>query len=247
MKLLVIVLCLLSERFLIHKISYKRFSWFSQYYQSIQQLLDEKRISNPTLRLLLTVLPIFLLVTFIYWLLHNCFWGVLGFLINLAVFYYCLGPHNVFYPITNNDSSEELVAGYLVKANEQLFSVIIWYLIAGPIAALLYRLISLCRDYAPIGQQATQITNVLEWLPARVTVLLYLLVGNFQAGVRQYVGFIFTKPELNNQMIQECGLLALDRIDTETVVTLPIAERIVEHATIVLLVFIALFIMVART
>lgn len=248
MKLFVIVLCLLSERFLIHSISYQRFSWFTQYYLSIKTLIDKYHFSEkPALMLALIVLPLTLVVGLVYWLTSSILFGLLALIANIVIFFYCLGPHNPFYPAIENNldsTDEEQVGLYLARVNDQLFSVIFWYIIGGPIAALALRLISLSQNIEQVALLAKGSTEILEWIPARLTVLLYLLVGNFQAGFKRLTQFLLAKPALNNQMLSECGLLAVRVSDSEPI-PMPVAESLVEHAVTVLLVLIALFTLVA--
>lgn len=59
MKLLVVVLCLLSERFLIHTASSQRFYWFGEYYLLIKNKIDNTRFfTNPWMILAATILSI---------------------------------------------------------------------------------------------------------------------------------------------------------------------------------------------
>ncbi|PWY54892.1 hypothetical protein DGG96_14845 [Legionella qingyii] len=243
MKLLVILLCLLSERFLIHSISYQRFYWFSDYCQKIKNVGDKHSVlNNPWALLALMIVPILLLVSIIYLLLHPIVFGLMGFLLSLVIFFYCLGPQNLFYPIVQSEvkSNQELVGDYFILVNRQLFSLVFWYIIAGPIGALAYRLITLCRDIHFVGEQANEITDLLEWIPARITVLLFLLVGNFQRGFSLFASYFLAKPDVNSDMLRECGLQAVKTNETEEI-PMPVAEGLVEHAIIVMLVFIALF------
>lgn len=247
MKLLVILLCLFSERFLIHAVSYRRFFWFGNYYQRIKNVAENNSyFVNPWALLALIVVPLVLVTAIIYGLLHGIFYGFMGFLLSLAIFFYCLGPQNVFYPVTQSDSESnaELVSDYFALVNRQLFSVVFWYIIAGPIAIVAYRLITLCRDINPVSLQASEVTDVLEWIPARLAVLMFLLVGNFQRGFNRFLSFVIAKPDYNNEMLRECGMLAV-RTNENDEVPMPVAEALVEHAIIVMLVLIALFTLIS--
>lgn len=249
MKLFVIVLCLLSERFLIHAISYQRFSWFDKYYSYIKNLCDTKQyVTQSPYFLLVVVGPLALVVLALYLILHPVLFGLLGLLANIAIFYYCIGPQNPFYPITETDADagfSDPSGLFLAKVNRQLFCTIFWYALAGPVAVLVYRLITLSESMSETKQTATQLSNILEWIPARLTVLLYLLVGNFQSGLKHLMPFLLAKPELNNHMLYECGLFSIRNTEEEPV-SMPIAETLVEHATIVLLVLIALVTLAGR-
>ncbi|HHF7374544.1 regulatory signaling modulator protein AmpE [Legionella bozemanae] len=243
MKLLVILLCLLSERFLIHSVSYQRFYWFFDYCQKIKMSTNKHSFfTNPWVLLVLIIIPIVLLVSIIYLLLHHLVFGLIGFLLSILIFFYCLGPQDVFYPIVQSDTrtNQELVGDYFVLVNRQLFSLVFWYIIAGPIGALAYRLITLCRDVNYVSEQANEITDLLEWIPARLTVLLFLLVGNFQRGFSSFTSFFLAKPDMNDDMLRVCGLLAVKTNEVEEI-PMPVAESLVEHAIIVMLVLIALF------
>lgn len=247
MKLLVILLCLFSERYLIHSMSYQRFFWFGDYYQRIKKLAENNSFfTNPWVLLVLIVIPLILLTGIIYGVLHGIFYGFMGFLLSIVLFFYCLGPQNVFYPLTQSDTenSNELAGDYFAMVNRQLFSVVFWYIIAGPIAVVAYRVIALCRDLSAVSLQASEVTDVLEWIPARLTVLMFLLVGNFQRGVMPFVNYMVAKPDFNNNMLRDCGLLAVRTNENEDVPML-VAESLVEHAIIVMLVFIALFTLIS--
>lgn len=248
MKLLVIVLCLLSERFLIHSAAYQRFYWFGDYYLFIKNLLDNKNLfTNPWMILVAILLPIILLTSIIYVLFHSIFFGFLGLILNMVLFLYCLGPQNAFYPLSEESlevSNNTLVGDYFVQVNRQLFSVIFWYIVAGPIAVLAYRLITLCCNISSVSKQSMLAADIIEWIPARISVLLFLLVGNFQRGFVPFVKLFFSLPELNDQILRNCGLQAV-RTSQSDEISLPVAENLVEHATIVFLVFIALFTLVA--
>lgn len=246
MKLMVIVVCLLSERFLMHSVSYQRFAWFGDYCHRITQFIEKNNyFTNPWFLLASITVPIILVTALVYFLLKGVLFGFVGLILSILIFFYCLGPQNAFYPLSEEGSpSNTQVRNYLAQVNTQLFAVLFWYILAGPIAALTYRVISLSQGISSVSEQAKEVSDVLEWLPARLTVLLYLLVGNFQRGFSLFSQFIFSNPNLNNQMLGECGLQAVRSNETEEV-SIPEAESLVEHAVIVLLVFIALFTLVA--
>lgn len=244
MKLLVIVLCLLSERFLVHVSSHNRFHWFSIYSKTMDKRLAKVALfSSPWVMLLLALLPMLLGFFIVFYLFSNWLFGFIGLLLNIVVFYVCMGPGNPFYPLRTSEKpvSETEIGNYLAQINGQLFAVIFWYIVLGPLAILAYRLISLSQNQDPVKLQALQITDILDWLPARMTVMLYLLVGNFQAGWRHFSKIFISPPENNHILLSECGLQALG---TESP-SMPRAESLVEHALIALLVLLACFTLVA--
>lgn len=248
MKLMIIVLCLFSERFLIHTFSFLRFSWFNDYVLFVKKSIDNHfTFNNPWMTLAAIVFPIIVLTSLVYLMFHSIFFGFVGLILSAALFFYCLGPQNAFYPpsdtgIDGNDS--EQIKNYLSLVNSQLFSVVFWYIVAGPIVVLTYRVISLCKTIDGVSEQSTQISDVLEWIPARITALLFLIVGNFQRGYTIFTQYFLAKPDDNDKMLGECGLQAV-RVDESDEIPMPSAEAMVEQAAVVLLVFIALFTLVA--
>ena len=248
MKLLVIVLCILSERYLVHAASYYRFHWFAAYSNSVTQKLPHNGLfANSFVALAALILPILIIVGIVLALFDNVLFGFISLLLNLLIFYYCLGPVNPFYPISlpEEDTESEAVAGrYFAKVNNQLFAVIFWFIVAGPLGALLYRLLSLCKSHEVAKPAAELLSGYLDWVCARITLMLYLLVGNFQKGFHYYMQMFLSSPRNNDEILETGGLLAARTSDVD-VVTLPYAQNFVEHALIVYLVFIAFFTLVA--
>lgn len=248
MKLLVILLCLLSERFLVHKASFNRFMWFSDYFNAINSRLPRIPVlANPYLLLLVMVLPILVITGLLLLLFSQIIFGFIYLILNLIIFYYCLGPDNIFYPTrstTTENAINQDAEHYFIAANGQVFAVIFWYILAGALGVLAYRLISLSRTQAAMASAAHVITNVLDWIPARLTVLLYLLVGNFQRGISFFTQQLLTSPDNNAKLLGQGGLLAASSQDNETI-SLTYAQSLVEHALVVYLVFLSFFTLVA--
>ena len=245
MELFVFVLCLMCERFLVHVSKHPRFDWFLGYANRVVLSLHTS-FSAPVI-LSCIILPILLCVILIFSVVGNVLFGLLGLVLNIIIFYYCIGPVNPFYSahvapaelLTDSDIGE-----YFTQANGQLFAVVFWYLMLGPVMVLAYRLISLAQRLASTHRLALKLINILDWLPARVSALLYLLVGNFQLGFRYYCKHFFTAPKANSVLLHHCGLAAI-YADDHVKQTMLHAETLVEHATIVFLVLIALCTMAA--
>lgn len=248
MELLVVVLCLLSERFLVHRSSHKRFHWFMAYSNGLLSMLHATfpRLSSNVI-IALIVLPVLFLAGFILHLVDHLLFGFVGLLVNIVLFYYCIGPANPFYPV-HAKSAEHLndddISNYLIQVNGELFAILFWYLVAGPLGILAYRLISLSRNLTIVDEKASGLLDLFDWLPVRMTTLLYLLVGNFQAGYHRFSKMFFSQPRKNKDMLSDCGMLALSR-ERRVQTTMLQAERLVEHATIVFLVLLALCTIVA--
>lgn len=77
--------------------------------------------------------------------------------------------------------------GVLVANNERLLGVIFWFVVLGPIGAVLFRLSSVLRDdllhscnsLASVVESARILHGILAWIPARLTAIGYALAGSF--------------------------------------------------------------------
>lgn len=248
MKLLVIVLSLLSERYLIHAFSQYRHCYLEQWMLWVKGKVPDQ---GSFFGLLMTMAAVFLPILFVLWallaLFGYIFYGVFYFLISLLVFYYCLGKENVFYPLKNADEApeEENAALYLAKANSLLFAPIFWFVALGPYGVLIYRLADLFRQ-SENRAEAAYLADGMEWVSARVLGIFYLLAGNFQKGFRTYTRSFFMSPQENAVFLSECGLLAAQDGEVSTV-SVDAARVLLEHALVVCLVFLAFFILAALT
>ncbi len=77
--------------------------------------------------------------------------------------------------------------GVLVGNNERLLGVIFWFVVLGPIGAVLFRMSSVLRDdlfkegesFVPVAESARILHGILAWIPARLTAVAYALAGSF--------------------------------------------------------------------
>ncbi len=70
------------------------------------------------------------------------------------------------------------------KSQTRYFAVVIWFMILGPAGALLYRLTNWYLEKQEHQGFAYKLNLILEWIPARITALAYLLAGDMGAGVK---------------------------------------------------------------
>ncbi|MCC5791121.1 MAG: hypothetical protein JJT82_00725 [Legionellaceae bacterium] len=243
MKLLVILLCLFSERFLVHGLSHVRFRWLGAYTEKMTTMLpDYAVLKKPLSQWIIVLLPLLLALAAVLYLTDAWLWGLVGFVVNLIVFYYCLGPDNAFYPPAAEllASGNEPASPYLANVNPQLFAPVFWYLLLGPVFLLFYRLNDLLRHYPAYNPYASITAAGIEWLPARITSLCYALAGHFQKGFSPFREHLWTPIGNNAQILQATGLAAIHPDDPDKAVNLPQAEELVEQALMVYLVLLAL-------
>lgn len=132
----------------------------------------------------------------------------LDWLIGLAVLLLCLGPRDLMgdlrrlradlgiggggpeslaaFGLTGTPTGETLAGALIREALVRLFGVVFWFVLLGPVGALLYRLTQLLAaredgEEDDFGLAVWQLQALLDWLPARLLAATGALIGNFDA------------------------------------------------------------------
>lgn len=212
---MVIVICLIAERFLLDHQELRQRRWLDTYnsWLAKQALPEWSRKGLPGL--LLLVLPPLLITALLQQLFDGALFGLLGLLFAAAMLLFCLGPVDLDTQVndyirsvdTEDDELQSQIAreiiedepptsepalsqavseGILYQANQRLFGVLFWFVLLGPLGALLYRIATLL----PRSEQANrdmdffltakQLEVILDWLPARITAICYAIAGSFE-------------------------------------------------------------------
>lgn len=101
----------------------------------------------------------------------------------------------------------------LWRSYEGFFAVIFWYLLLGPMAALAYRLLALCAEHAELEglrERAEQLRHAFDWLPVRVLLGSFALVGNFVAVNRALLHELLSWDMPARRLLADAGPLAAD-------------------------------------
>lgn len=121
--------------------------------------------------------------------------------------------------------AEKVKQVLLIKSCSGIIGVFVLFIILGPIGAAMFRLSCLLKDrYADVQTDFAKSVNdlyaILMWLPARVTVLCFALVGNFVDVVHSLKGISDLWQTDSDELLIETGIGALhecDLSDTEKV------------------------------
>ena len=119
--------------------------------------------------------------------------------------------------------------GLIYQWFKQVFVIVFWYLLAGPLAALFMRLLSLYEKREP-ESTSLQLLHVLEWLPARLLALTFSVAGNFTLCFKMWLKAMGdlgmpAATVLFKSSLAAIGLSAQELIDSST-------ERQVSHLEI---------------
>ncbi len=88
-------------------------------------------------------------------------------------------------PDSEQDMVQQVCTALLVNVNERLFAVIVWFALLGPLGALMYRLSWYYSEQSAMSDSgfraaSHQLHAILNWLPARLLVIAYAVVGSFE-------------------------------------------------------------------
>lgn len=96
------------------------------------------------------------------------------------------GPHA-------DPTHRTLLGALFIQSHERLFGVLLWFFVLGPPGAVLYRFASrlprILREAEPDSQAlrfAETLLDLLAWIPARITAVLYGLAGSFDDAIKAW-------------------------------------------------------------
>lgn len=158
-------------------------------------------------------------------------------------------PENV------EDNARDVTSAVLVQANERLFGVLFWFVLLGPVGAVMWRSSSLLQRYyrydGEFGLAAGWLFGVLSWLPARLLALGYALSGHFDAAVDGWKAAYRRHPvggEGSTMVLAETGMGALglseDAFTRTGCEPVQAAMRLVWRSLVIWIVIIALMTLV---
>ncbi len=187
----------------------RNFAWFRQW------LAHGAQQSSAAFGLVLSIGVPVLLCLIVQLALRGSLLGLASFAFALIVLFYCFGPRDLERDVEAVDKApdsdrrtqaaqvlragesdaplpfavEPLVEAAFDSALRRVFGAIFWFVLLGPVGALLYRLTQLLAfapDYAralPASQQALaeKFARALDWLPAHLVVLALALASDFDA------------------------------------------------------------------
>jgi AmpE protein len=235
MTFIIIFLALVIERY-FHWQHLRQWRWFNYYNHWLVKAFG---YLPAKLRLAGTVLiPVFI-VGLVELLLGKIGSYLLEMLFGLIILIYCLGPTNLWVEIysrklevsADSMSINKSCAEIFLSAQERIFAILFWFVILGPIGAVLYRLLTLYKhevDDVNNLMRANYYLSLLDWLPARGFVLILALVGNFTAVMTVSKRYLTKPASFNTALISEGGLAALHLPPSTELAESSVITRIIE-------------------
>ncbi|VAW72920.1 hypothetical protein MNBD_GAMMA13-209 [hydrothermal vent metagenome] len=221
MILLSALLGIVADRLLTHLHEWRHYNHFLQYIAWMRTRISGPPWDNIG-GLLLVLLPLWLAIGLLQSWISTWLFGLAGLLFYIAVFVYCLGPRDLAVDIDTYcevcrasdadlhkraagrllrgdippgddiECARRVTRAVLLEANDRLFAVLFWFVLLGPVGAVMYRSAAVLyyqnRDDGEFADSIAWLYAVMLWLPARLVALGYALSGHFDsamAGWRQ--------------------------------------------------------------
>ena len=215
MALISIVICLFAERFLGYLQWLRNYTWFRSYAAHVISAAKSASFLYSKFGVLIILLPAPLLVAYIDYYLYRYFIPF-EFLFGTAILLFSFGPKTFYgrckaycqaqeqhdeecanwfaEHILNRNLSENEKAhlpytvthALFIISNERILGPIFWFILLGPMGALLYRLASELHlqsknqaDFDKLQKNAELFFAILNWLPARCAAFGFASMGNF--------------------------------------------------------------------
>jgi len=279
MTFIVTLIALLIERFFDWS-HLRRWVWYSNYQRAATKRFSDK---SPYFVLAVTIIPLLLLVVLVEVMVKHTLFGLVEFLFQLFLFLYCLGPQNLWadtfacinalvqgdtqlageklkssFGVTDA-SSRQALHGQLLKhifiaANRRIFAIVFWFMVLGPVGAVLYRTITLSSADFPkqeavpgLLHEARSIESILDWIPVRILACVFALGGHFVKVFSCWRKKPLLELKMNEDLLTECGAAALGNNDIENIAEDGSLERsaisLLDRSFVITLVAVAIIVM----
>jgi membrane protein required for beta-lactamase induction len=266
MALISIIIGLLFDRAFRHLHDLRDLSWFEYYTSAVTRFI---RTSNGLVQAIAVLVFPVLFIAAIHYLLSGLLLGLFDLIFGILVFAYCLGPaclsSDIEYYLdarrlgdedealhyagalteraastAPDQQTNDVTRAILYAANERIFAVIFWFVIIGPVGAILYRLTSNLSKQDNLNDSLTAVATlfqaVLTWVPARMLALGYALTGHFDGALQAYRNRPY-EPDLaleNYDVLVSTGMGALrDHEATDEISSIISARNLVMRSILI--------------
>lgn len=212
MSLLSVIFALIAENFISSLSELRRFDFIFRYVSWLRSKLPTFSFKNGTVTLVIIVAGVLFAVWLVSAMLGNVL-GLLGFIFGIAVLIFMIGPRDLEEDVKNINTAFEkqdyeganfyasqltgraiseppmqlaqtVKESILLQANIRMLGVFFWFILLGPVGAVLFRFSCLLKDNQQdekddFAEASRDLYQIIIWLPARICVLSYAVAGNF--------------------------------------------------------------------
>lgn len=212
MSLLSVIFALIAETLISSLSEVRRFDFIFRYVSWLRAKLPTFSFQNGSVSLVIVIAGVLFSVWLVSAMLANVL-GLFGFIFGIAVLVFMIGPRdldddvqkintafeNKDYQAANEYASDlcgrtiseppmqlaqTVKEEIFVQANTRLLGVFFWFILLGPVGAVLFRLTCLLKENErnnndEFAEATRELYKIIIWLPARICVLSYAVAGNF--------------------------------------------------------------------
>ncbi len=114
--------------------------------------------------------------------------------------------------------AEQVKQALLIKTCSGIIGVFFWFIVMGPVGAAMFRLSCLLKERfedVPTGfsKSTKELYNILMWIPARITVLCFAVIGNFVDVIQSLQKVSDLWQADSDALLSETGIGALHEAD----------------------------------
>lgn len=216
MALISIIISLMLDHAFRHFPHFRDLSWFENFSQRFIGFIDS---DNGWFKLITVLAAPVLLIVLLQLALFNILWGIPFLLLSVPVLFYCLGPDCLINEIeayldarslgdddealhyagaltgcpascSPDQQTTDVTRAILSTTNERVFTVLLWFVLLGPLGAVLCRLTTSLSKQCDIDEETRNAAAMLQacmaWAPARILAIGYALTGHFDGAVHAY-------------------------------------------------------------
>ncbi len=283
MTLISALLGVAADRLLTHLHELRHYNHFLQYVAWVRERISGPAWDNIG-GLLVILIPLWLAVGLLQSWVSGWLFGLAGLLFYVAVFVYCLGPRDLAVDVdtycevcnTSDDDLRKRAAGRLLRgdappgdavectrrithavlleASDRLFAVLFWFVLLGPVGAVMYRSAAVLyyqnRGEGEFADSIARLYTIMLWLPTRLVALGYALSGHFDSAIAGWRRAHQDQPEGvggSERVLIETGAGALGLTDNDyardKIAPVRAATRLVWRALTVWLVVLSLLVL----
>ncbi len=244
--LFVVIIALILSRVCGFDPTLRCYIWVDCYLQKLNQWLGKTPLWGERMGFVSSIIPIIIVTWLISLILCGWFFNLFYFIFGIAVLVYCLGPTDLEKqfgeykeahdrgdveeakdkvsallednaPTDQSKATRAMSEKFLIQANQRVFAVLFWFIVLGPIGAVLYRFSVIMKkigerddgDLSVLASPAQWFQALLDWIPARILTLVFVLAGDFNRGFSIWREYFFRDLDSSYLLIKECGLNAL--------------------------------------
>jgi len=248
MSFIAILLSIIFEASVKSLENWRQFAWFSTLTDWILLQMQKSSLRDGPVAVLTILAPVVLAVWLVSLLLTHV-WIVFGFVFAVFVLLMSLGPvdpmrqaHDYLRAMQAGDTveankhaealcarsadddpvvtAEQVKQALLIRLCENILGIFFWFLVLGPVGAVLFRATCLLRlrydgVQGGLADSIYDLYRILFWIPARLSAIAFALVGGFVETLQslQHISDLWKRD--SESLLVEAGLGAIPASTSE--------------------------------